>query len=808
MIVGAFGLCLQGLMRVALETQPVLPEELYARATARVRPLIDRARRLPWLPTATVAGGAFAYAVYFSIITIQNHYRLGTSGYDLGIENNLVWNAAHANGPLFKSSVIGGPTSTHLGLHTTWISYLIAIPYRLLPRPETLLVLQAMLIGGAALPLYAFARRHIGDWLACLVGLLFLLYPPLHGSNLYDFHYLPFAPFFLWTTLALLEAKRDRWAVVAVVLTLANREDMSALLAVLGVYMVLAGRRPRAGMILAAVGAVYFVIVKMIWMPRLLGGGQAYSDQYQDLIPHGEHGFGGVLKTVFANPAFTIGSLIERDKLSYLLQIMAPLAFFAWRRPIGALCTVPGFFFTLLSTRYPALVKISFQYTAYWTSFLFIAVVENFAWLKRGAATAASPAVAAQRRVSLRAWAVAMTVAMLATSYQLGVVFQRNTAWGGFLKFDVGDHARGQAPSRRPVRADRADSARRQRRRQRAGRRARVQPQERLHAEDRAQRRGLPAGQDAAAGRRARPRDRCVAVGRLRAGRPAAVTSRCSGAACPPRPSAPFLRAHRRLTHARRTRRRRCWLVLLAATAGAAGCRRAARRAAAAGPATCWPGVHPARSAGARNPDLITDGRSVPEGEEWGTSAGAVLDGDRAYVDYDLGRAAPIGAVYVQGDNNDSYVVSVSDDGVNFRELWASPSVAGAGMRERVPTAWAPMARWLRVSARGGDGMYAVVELQAFSERPSEFPPRPGRAAGARDPDDVRTALLYLVLAFVVLLAATGAGSSWLRVAPGRVRAHRRGHLRLARGIGRVAAVGARRGVRARGGSGDRAGRR
>ena len=191
-------------------------------------------------------------------------------------------------------------------------------------------------------------------------------------------------------------------------------------------------------MILAAVGAVYFVVVKMIWMPRLLGGGQAYSDQYQDLIPHGEHGFGGVLKTVFANPAFTISSLIERDKLSYLLQIMAPLAFFAWRRPIGALCTVPGFFFTLLSTRYPALVKISFQYTAYWTSFLFIAVVENFAWLKRGAATAASPAVAAQRRVSLRAWAVAMTVAMIATSYQLGVVFQRNTAWGGFLKFGAG----------------------------------------------------------------------------------------------------------------------------------------------------------------------------------------------------------------------------------------------------------------------------------------------------------------------------------------------------------------------------------
>ena len=171
--------------------------------------------------------------VYFSIITIRNHYNLQTAGYDLGIENNLVWNAAHWNGPLFKTSVhAAARTATHIGLHETYISYLIGIPYRLAPRPETLLVLQSMLIGAAALPLFAFARRHLGAWTACLVALLFLFNAPLHGSNLYDFHYLPFAPLFLWTTLALLEARRDRWAAVAIVLTLANREDMSALLIV------------------------------------------------------------------------------------------------------------------------------------------------------------------------------------------------------------------------------------------------------------------------------------------------------------------------------------------------------------------------------------------------------------------------------------------------------------------------------------------------------------------------------------------------------------------------------------------------
>jgi uncharacterized membrane protein len=436
-LASVFGLSLQALMRVALAAPPLLSEATRARLAAARTDVAGLLARAPWLPTAIVAVAVIRYAVFFSIITIRNHYNLQTAGYDLGIENNLVWNAAHWNGPLFKTSVhAAGPLGSHIGLHETYISYLIGIPYRLLPRPETMLVLQSVLIGGAAIPLYVFARRQLGAWTACFVALLFLFNAPVHGSNLYDFHYLPFAPLFLWTTLALLEARRDRWAAVAVVLTLANREDMSALLVVLGVYLLLTGERPRAGLIVAAVGAAYFVIVKLLVMPHFLGGATAYVHQYKDLVPEGEHGFGGVLETVFGNPGYTTTVLLERDKLLYVLQVMAPLAFFPWRRPIGLLCTVPGFVFTLLGTRYPALTRLGFQYTAYWTSFQFIAVVANLRWLDR-AARAAPEAGLAEAARSSRAWKVAMAAATLVTCYQLGPVLQHNTAWAGFLPLRV-----------------------------------------------------------------------------------------------------------------------------------------------------------------------------------------------------------------------------------------------------------------------------------------------------------------------------------------------------------------------------------
>jgi uncharacterized membrane protein len=279
-----------------------------------------------------------------------------------------------------------------------------------------------------------FARRHVGAWVACLVSYVCLLYAPLHGSNLYDFHYLPFAPFFLWLTLWLVEARKDRWAVVAVILTLANREDMSLLLVFLGIYIIVSGERPKAGLIITVVAGIYFVVVKLMLMPYFLHGYNAYINQYEGLLPEGDHGFGGVLKTVFGNPVFTLTSMLEQEKVLYLLQIMVPIVFFAWRRPIGALLSVPGFLFTMLATKYPPLIQISFQYTAYWTSFLFIAVVANLAWLRRAEQVSASP----RPRATRRAWLVAMSVATLATSYQFGIVFQHNTAWGGFSPFRVG----------------------------------------------------------------------------------------------------------------------------------------------------------------------------------------------------------------------------------------------------------------------------------------------------------------------------------------------------------------------------------
>jgi uncharacterized membrane protein len=424
-----FVLSLQTLTRAALSTPPLglfgawtaRPRAAFARLGTRLRPL----RR--HLPLILVVVGAAGYAAFFAAVTITNHRNLRTTSWDLGLEDNLIWNALHWSRPFFKSSPLGGPTASHFGYHATFLAYLLAIPYAISPRAETLLIIQGVFVGAAAIPLFLFARRRLGAFTACVLAYVYLLYPPVHGANLYDFHYPPLGVFFIWLTLFALDSRRNVLAVFAALLTLATREDVGAGLAIVGAFFLLTGQRPRAGLLVALVGVVYVVVMKMIIMPRALQGASAFTWMYHDLVPPGDDSFGGVLKTVIGNPAFTLHTLIERDKLLYLLHLFTPLAFLPLRRPIGLMFCLPGFFFTLLSSNYAPLIQTSFQYTADWTMYLFIALVANLEWTGRPRHAGDTRGPARQK-----AWLLAVVVGTLVCTYQFGAIFQQNTVRGGF----------------------------------------------------------------------------------------------------------------------------------------------------------------------------------------------------------------------------------------------------------------------------------------------------------------------------------------------------------------------------------------
>ncbi|MGC4067859.1 MAG: discoidin domain-containing protein [Polyangiaceae bacterium] len=158
----------------------------------------------------------------------------------------------------------------------------------------------------------------------------------------------------------------------------------------------------------------------------------------------------------------------------------------------------------------------------------------------------------------------------------------------------------------------------------------------------------------------------------------------------------------------------RVWLVplllILVTLFGLAGCK----------PAPQVPnlltGISPSRIENVNHPERLTDGVRAGTGDNWDTDATSTFASPEGLIEFDLGSKKDIRAIYVQGDNNDEYIFSASDDGTQYRELWIAPPSTAVGMQSRSTGAVHAQARYVRITARGGDRYYSIGEVQLFSD--------------------------------------------------------------------------------------------
>ena len=154
-MVAIFALCARTAMKASLSSPPLFTGPRAAAWRRRLQPLHDvfAERRWARLPLGIVVVASLAYAALFAVYTITFHHNLRTAAYDLGLEDNLVWNVLHGIG-FFRSTPFSGPTGSHFGNHATFFSYVIAPFYALNQSAATLLFIQSLMIGIAAIPLF------------------------------------------------------------------------------------------------------------------------------------------------------------------------------------------------------------------------------------------------------------------------------------------------------------------------------------------------------------------------------------------------------------------------------------------------------------------------------------------------------------------------------------------------------------------------------------------------------------------------------------------------------------------------------
>jgi uncharacterized membrane protein len=355
---------------------------------------------------------ALGYAAFMSALTLARHNAFLTHSFDLGIHDQALYTLlrdGYMRSTQYGATAYGTGPINYIADHFSPIFYLVAPVYALWQDARSLLVLQSLLLGLGAIPVYLIARRRLNSAaLSVALSAAYVLYPALHGVNTFDFHQIALVtPLLLWA-LYFLERDRLRPFLLFLALALITKEEVGLTVAAFGVYLFFARRRYALGAGLAAFGAAYFVVVVGYVMPALGGIPQVY--RFGGLMAEGSTGLPAVARTLLTNPLYVLTYIItDPGKLTFLVQLLTPvigaplLAGAAW------VLALPGLAVALLSSVAPN-YSIASHYSAITTPFVFFMAVLGLARLD-------------VRKFNRLALAAAVLVAGLGMNYEYGWLY-------------------------------------------------------------------------------------------------------------------------------------------------------------------------------------------------------------------------------------------------------------------------------------------------------------------------------------------------------------------------------------------------
>jgi uncharacterized membrane protein len=412
-----FTVALEGTLIRALSVVPARMLNAWHRVAAKVP---------RWLashgPTALVLIACVAFSLVMSRYAIVKHRSFLSAVFDLGINDNLTYNAylfEPLRAPIFTGNRPDGPPM--LAGHAQFGAYLLVPFYAIRPSAEALLVIQASFVAAAAIPLYFFARRRVSPMVSACIALVYLAQPAVHGATLYEMTFVPIAAVFVLGVAWAVDAGRWIPFLLCLACALSMREDIPVGLCILGIAFVLSGKRFAMGAVLSVVSALYFGVMRFYIMNKAGAWGFPGMMYGELLVPGEPASFGTVVKTLITNPLFVLKKLLIEQKLIYLLHLLVPIALLPLRRPWLLVALLPGAILTLTTTNYGPTVSMGFQYVMHWVPYLFLAVPLALASFR------AEPGIGP---LKMRAALVAMILATLAITVNFG-------AFGG-NKFRVG----------------------------------------------------------------------------------------------------------------------------------------------------------------------------------------------------------------------------------------------------------------------------------------------------------------------------------------------------------------------------------
>lgn len=331
----------------------------------------DRALGAVWGLMAVWAG-AFAW------LSVARYHTFSTGRFDLGNMVQAVWSTAH--GRFLETTDVSGVQFTRLGAHVDPILALFTPLWWAWSSPEVLLVAQAVIVAGGALPAFWLGRRWLGDDRLAVAGAaVYLLFPALQAATLFDFHPVTLAaPLLMYCIWA---AEEGRWVVLGVCAALAVTTQEQVGVVVAGLALWLAVRHPerrRAAIILGASALAWVGIALLVIMPRFaIDGSNPHISRYSSL----GHSPGDILVTMVTRPWDVVAVLATPGRLGYFAALLLPVLLLPLAAPLLAAAAVPQLLINLLASSGPV-QTVEYHYAVLLVPFLVASALLGLARLR------------------------------------------------------------------------------------------------------------------------------------------------------------------------------------------------------------------------------------------------------------------------------------------------------------------------------------------------------------------------------------------------------------------------------------------
>lgn len=314
----------------------------------------------------------FFYCLIFSLVSVwkYNHYLY--NGLDLAIYNQTFYNTSF--GRWFELSI---HPPTYLADHFEPLILPLSFIYSFWRDPRLLLVLQSLILALIAWPVYlitknVFEKYPLNKFYGLVAGLLILLNPLVQNINLFEYHMLVWAIFFLLFAFYFYQKRVFRSYLIFIILALFVREDVPLIVFMFGPLYLFYFYRQHHHLKIKKRDWLWFlapIILSLFWFFTYLKGISYFNpDSHYKFLQYYSwlgNSWTGIIIGIFRHPLKLIIHLFSIGNLEMILGFLFSFFLLPLASPYylllatGVFCQIvlgaPGGSELILSTHYSSL---------------------------------------------------------------------------------------------------------------------------------------------------------------------------------------------------------------------------------------------------------------------------------------------------------------------------------------------------------------------------------------------------------------------------------------------------------------------